>query len=86
MTYTPSALPTWQDANQDKQRTLREFLYRYAPADSVKRAEFETELCELLNEVAKNNGCDVGNHDWIPEMGFDNAVLGDVCRVCGVKQ
>lgn len=31
------------------------------------------------------NGCDFGNHDVIPMLGFDNVVVGEQCRECGKK-
>lgn len=29
--------------------------------------------------------CDLYGHDWIPILGFDNVVLGDICRQCGLE-
>lgn len=29
-------------------------------------------------------GCELGQHDVIPVMGFDNVVTGDQCRQCGI--
>lgn len=31
------------------------------------------------------DGCDFGNHDLVPDLGFENSVKGDVCRTCGKK-
>lgn len=33
----------------------------------------------------EERGCEFGEHDPIPLLGLENAVIGDQCRVCGKK-
>lgn len=30
-------------------------------------------------------GCEGGNHDLVPTLGFENSIIGEQCRQCGQK-
>ena len=41
---------------------------------------------ELFDKFADENfGCGGGNHDPVPTLGYENAIIGEQCRVCGIN-
>ena len=40
------------------------------------------EHCEYIEET---HGCEAGDHDEVPILGYENAITGYQCRQCGKK-
>lgn len=30
-------------------------------------------------------GCEAGDHDVVPILGYENSIQGETCRQCGIK-
>ena len=58
--------------------TVPTSLYSNEPADK-KTYSFD-ELFGVLEY-----GCRGGNHDVVPILGFENSIVGEMCRQCGKK-
>jgi len=40
----------------------------------------------VKNEIMSNlYGCEGGNHDIVPMLGYENSFIGEECRQCGAK-
>lgn len=31
------------------------------------------------------SGCEVGDHDIVPILGYENSIVGEQCRQCGIE-
>jgi len=62
--------------------------YRIPYGDTYETAEichYCGEHCEYIEETDLVFGCEAGDHDLVPVLGFENEITGEVCRQCGKK-
>lgn len=53
--------------------------------DLAESAALDWSLGVAMKEFEKLRGCEGGNHDVIPILGFENSVIGETCRQCGIR-
>lgn len=60
----------------------QKFLNRLKAVDKLLTDPFDEKLIRMYLAEAMI-GCETGDHDPVPILGYENAVIGEQCRQCG---